>query len=64
MSHCKGELWTSIKEMPIIPKSSDEFEAKKQYILHTVDNLRRQIQNLQTLIDEAVFRLYGVSGVK
>jgi len=61
LNNCRGELWTSVKEMPLIPRSADELETKKQYILDMVSKLRAQIQSLQTSIDAAVFKLYGVS---
>lgn len=56
----RGESWTSIKEMPFIPQSSEEFETKKQHILGTVSKLRAQIQELQNSINAIVFRLYNV----
>jgi len=58
----RGESWVSIKEMPYIPQSSEEFEAKKQDILGTVSKLRAQIQELQNSIDAIVFRLYDMPG--
>ena len=59
----RGESWISVKEMPFIPQSSEEFEVKKQDILGTVLKLRAQIQELQSSIDEMVSRLYGVSEI-
>jgi len=59
----RGESWVSVKEMPFIPQSSEEFEVKKQDILGTVSKLRAQIQELQSSIDEMVSRLYGVSEI-
>ncbi|MCK4402883.1 MAG: N-6 DNA methylase [Dehalococcoidia bacterium] len=56
----RGQSWASIKEMPFVPQSSEEFEAKKQHILDTVSKLRAQIHELQSSIDTIVFRLYDV----
>jgi hypothetical protein len=58
----RGESWTSIKEMPLIPQNSEEFEAKKQQIFDTASKIRIQIQGFQKSIDTMVFRLYGVPG--
>ncbi len=56
----RGQSWASIKEMPFVPQSQEEFEAKKQRILDTVSKLRAQIHELQSSIDTMVFRLYDV----
>jgi hypothetical protein len=57
----RGELWSSIKEMPFVPYSQDVFEAEKQSILSIVSNLRTQVQRLQQLLDKAIYSLYCVS---
>ncbi|MBA7692805.1 hypothetical protein ES703_101374 [subsurface metagenome] len=57
----KNEYWTSIKELPIIPKNVKDYKNKKQTIIEKVANLRTEIQKIQTSIDEIIFKLYNVS---
>jgi type I restriction-modification system DNA methylase subunit len=56
----RGELWSSIKEIPFVPHNQDEFEAEKQSILNNISNLRTRIQRLQQLSDKAIYSLYSV----
>lgn len=58
----RGKSWASVKEMPCIPQSSEEFEAKKQQVFDAASKIRIQIQALQKSIDMMVFELYGFPG--
>ena len=57
----KGESWITIKEIPLISETVEDYNDKKQEILRKVMTLRNEIQELQTSIDAIVFKLYGIS---
>ncbi len=57
----KNKSWVTIKELPLIPETTIDYESKKQEVIGKVVNLRSKIQKLKTSIDPIVFKLYGVS---
>ncbi len=57
----KNELWITIKEMPFISETVEDYNNKKQEILGKAVTLKTEIQELQTSIDTIVFKLYGIS---
>lgn len=57
----KGESWITIKEIPLISETAEDYNDKKQEIMKKVMTLRNEIQELQTSIDAIVFKLYGIS---
>lgn len=58
----KGESWVTVKEIPLVPETAEDYNEKKQEILRKVMTLRNEIRELQTSIDAIVSKLYGISG--
>ena len=56
----QNECWESIKEMPIIPETAEDYENTRDYIIEKVSGLRKRIQELQARIDTLVFELYDI----
>ncbi len=61
LTNHEGVLWSSIRDMPIVPKDHNEFERKKQHIVEAVSGLRQELQMLQESVDAIVCKLYGLT---
>jgi len=57
----KGKSWITIKEIPLISETAEDYNNERQEILRKVMTLRNEIQELQTSIDSIVFKLYEIS---
>jgi hypothetical protein len=61
LSNWKNKSWSEIKEKPLLPDNIVSFNAQKTRVLNEVRDERAKILQLQTEIDQLVYKLYGLS---
>lgn len=60
-SNWKNKSWSEIKEKPLLPDNIVSFNVQKTRVLNEVSDERAKILQLQTEIDQIVYKLYGLS---